>query len=186
MPLPQSSPCLRFPVSVTASLASVFSVSTKLGLERSTSKMTSGSVATRASVRGQTPRGGGLSSGARINGKAVPVPQTFHVLHPAASASSHFFTCWWGPTRCTTCNMETKQARVLAQSYQQQRHGRGRTWAPIQINSLQHFDLWKTLRQGQKGPLTESIVISQIEMKQRLFCSRADTSAMSPSSPIVR
>ena len=61
------SPRLRFPVSVTASLPSVSSVGTKLGLERSTSKMTSGSVATRANAQGQTPRGGGLSSGARIN-----------------------------------------------------------------------------------------------------------------------
>jgi hypothetical protein len=35
-------------------------------LERSTSKMTSGSVATRASAWGQTPRGGSVSFGARI------------------------------------------------------------------------------------------------------------------------
>ena len=52
---------LRTRVSSAASLPSVFSNDTKLGLERSTSKMTSGSLATRASARGQTPRGGSLA-----------------------------------------------------------------------------------------------------------------------------
>jgi hypothetical protein len=56
------------PVSLAASLQSIYSDGTKLGLERSTSKMTSGSVATRESARGQTPRGGSLSFGARIKG----------------------------------------------------------------------------------------------------------------------
>jgi hypothetical protein len=37
----------------------------KLGFERSTSKRTSGSVATRASARDQTPRDGSLAFGAR-------------------------------------------------------------------------------------------------------------------------
>jgi hypothetical protein len=55
-------------VSLAVSLPYASSDSTKLGLERSTSKMTSGSVATRESARGQTPRGGSLSVGARIKG----------------------------------------------------------------------------------------------------------------------
>jgi hypothetical protein len=66
------SPRLRFvrtPVSLAASLLpSVSSDGTKLGLEPSTSKLTSGSIATRASACGQTPRGGRLSFGARIKG----------------------------------------------------------------------------------------------------------------------
>jgi hypothetical protein len=68
----QSSQHLRFvgtPVSSAASLPPVSSDGTKLGLERSTSKMTSGSVVTWASARGQTPRGGSLSFGARIQGR---------------------------------------------------------------------------------------------------------------------
>jgi hypothetical protein len=47
---------------------------------------------------------------------AVSVPQAFHFLHPAASASGRLFSCWWEQIRRTTVNVETKQACVLAQS----------------------------------------------------------------------
>jgi hypothetical protein len=67
-----SPPRLRFfetPVSSAACLPPASSDGTKLGLERSTSKMTSGRVATRASAGGQTPRGGSLSFGARTKAR---------------------------------------------------------------------------------------------------------------------
>jgi hypothetical protein len=68
----RSSPRLRLsrtPVSLAASLPYVALDGTKLGLVRSTSKMTLGSVATRASARGQTPRSARLSLDARIKGR---------------------------------------------------------------------------------------------------------------------
>jgi hypothetical protein len=46
--------------------------------------------------------------------KAVSVSQTFHFLHPAARASSRFFSCWRDRRRCTFCNVKTKQACVKA------------------------------------------------------------------------
>jgi hypothetical protein len=49
-----------------SSVAFIPSDGTKLGLEQSTSKITSGSIAAWASAKGQTPRGGSLSFGARI------------------------------------------------------------------------------------------------------------------------
>jgi hypothetical protein len=66
-----SSPRLRFFGTLVSavSIPSVSSDGTKLGLERSTSKMTSGSAATRASARGQTPRDESLSFGARIKAR---------------------------------------------------------------------------------------------------------------------
>jgi hypothetical protein len=174
----QSSLHLRFfgtPVSSAASLSPVFSDGTKLGLERSTSKMTSESVATRASactyksekavsvlaflwdasnfgrflasrnfrrhqagfgtehfkndireccypgkrMRPDATRSVCLFRRTYKGEKAVPVPQAFHFLHPAARASGRVLSCWWGRSRCTIGNVEPKQACVLAQSFQQ-------------------------------------------------------------------
>jgi hypothetical protein len=96
--------------------------------------------------------------------KSVSVPQPFHFLHQAASASGRFFRSWWDPRRCITSKTDTKQACVLAhQSFLQQRHCRGKTWVPTKVYSLQRLDLWLTLRQGQKGSLTETIV-TQIKL----------------------
>jgi hypothetical protein len=67
-----SSPSLRFgetAVSLLTSLPPESSYGTKLGLERSTSKSTSGSLVTRTSARSQTPRGGSLSFVSRIKGR---------------------------------------------------------------------------------------------------------------------
>jgi hypothetical protein len=74
--------------------------------------------------------------------KAISVSQTFHFPHPAASASGRFFSCWRDLIMLATGYVEAKQARVLAQSCQQQRHGRGKAFAPTNVNPLQHFDLW--------------------------------------------
>jgi hypothetical protein len=67
----QSSPRLRFfgMLVSAASIPSVSSDGTKLGLEHKNSKMTSGSVAARASARGQIPQGRSFSFGARIKGR---------------------------------------------------------------------------------------------------------------------
>jgi hypothetical protein len=95
---------------------------TKLGLERSTSKkLHQGVCLTRASAYGQTPQGGSLSFGARSKG-GFGIP-TFHFLHPAASASNVSKVLEVRHEKVHTCNVETKQARVLAQSCQYQRHG---------------------------------------------------------------
>jgi hypothetical protein len=53
--------------------------------------------------------------------KSISVPQPLHFLHPAASASSRFFGCWWERMRRTIGNVNMKQACVLAQSCQHQR-----------------------------------------------------------------
>jgi hypothetical protein len=68
--------------------------------------------------------------------KAVSVPQTIHFLHPAADASGLFSRCWWDQISCTLFNVERKQARVLAQSCQQKRNGRAKTFAPIVVARL--------------------------------------------------
>jgi hypothetical protein len=91
--LTHSSPRLRFfgtPVSA-ASIPSVSSDGIKLGLKHKTSKMTSGSVAARASAPGQTPRGGSFSYGARIKGRKrfrYPKRSTSCIQQPAHLAVS--------------------------------------------------------------------------------------------------
>jgi hypothetical protein len=116
------------------------------------------SVATRASARGQAPRGRSHSACISKEESGSGTPQTFYFLHPAAGASERFFSFGLDRRRCTISNMKTKQASVLAQSCQQQRRGRGKTLAPSQVNLLQNFDIWKTLRRGQKGSPTLTIV----------------------------
>jgi hypothetical protein len=80
--------------------------------------------------------------------KAVSVPQSFHFLHPVVSVNTHvsasggFFGCWWERIRCTIGTVETEQAFVLAQTCQQQRHGRSKIFVPTYVNSLQHCHLW--------------------------------------------
>jgi hypothetical protein len=74
------SPRLRFvglPVSLVASLPPASSDGTNLSLERSTSKMTSGSVAARASAWVQTPRGVSKGEGG-FGTPNVPFPASSH------------------------------------------------------------------------------------------------------------
>jgi hypothetical protein len=140
----RSSLHLRFfatPASLTALLPSVSSEGTKLGLERSTSKMTLGKVATRASICGQIRRGGSLSLSARIKGrKRFRNPKS--IQPPAHLAVSSVVGGTQEGAQPVTWNLA--QSWVSSKGMAQARH--------VHQRRSTCCNLWSTLRQVQKRP----------------------------------
>jgi hypothetical protein len=116
---------------------------------------------------------------------AVTVPQPFHFLHPAASAFIRVFSCWWAEEGAQSATWKRNKLVFLRNPASSR--GMAEARPEHQLKSTR----CKTLISGRlsaKAKNARSLLKPRLSLKSRCsneeFCSRADTSAMIPSSPI--
>jgi hypothetical protein len=165
--------------------ASVSSEATNFGFERSTSKITSGSVATRASAQGQTPRDGRLSLGARIKEqKRFLYPnRSISCIQPPAllAISSALGGIEEGAQPPTWKRNKLVFLRNPANS-------KGMAEArPVHQDKTRCCNILISGRLSDSAKKARSLTISllhRLSCSNDVSCSSADTNAINPSSPI--
>jgi hypothetical protein len=174
------------PVSSVVSISSVSSEDAKLGLERINSKMTSGNDATRASARGQTPRGQSVSSGVRIRlRKRFRYPsRSISCIQPPANMAITS-----GSVLALVCTQFATWKRNKLVFLRNPANSKGMAEA----RPAHHFKSTRcnTLISGRlsaKAKKARLLKLGVVRRNSRCsneeFCSRADTSATNPSWPI--